>query len=99
MARTTGVRVTVSTGEGNELVRRGGAGSATDDLDLSTFWVELCGKGVQGDRLETNEVVSRGDGGGDGRRPGGVLVNHLAGTPVAISDGARDKTGLVDLEL
>ena len=53
---------------------------------------------MQGDRLEADEVVARGDGGRDRRRPGRVLVDHLARAPVAVADRAREEAGLVDLE-
>lgn len=54
---------------------------------------------MQGNGLETDEVVARGDSGRDGGGPGGVLVNHLAITPVTVVDGTGKETGLVDLEL
>jgi hypothetical protein len=54
---------------------------------------------LQSDRLETDEVVAGGDGGGDRGRPGAVLGDHLTITPVTVVDSAGDQAGLVDLEL
>lgn len=95
---TAGVRRGVSTGEGDELISGGSAVPAAGDLELGTLGVELCGEGVQSNRLEADEVVARRDGRGDRRRPGRVLVDHLASRPVAVADRARQKAGLVDLE-
>lgn len=53
---------------------------------------------MQGDRLEPDEVVARGHGGRDRRRPRRVVRDHLAGGPLAAADGARQQTSLVDLE-
>lgn len=53
---------------------------------------------MKGDRLEADEVVTRGDGRGDSRRPGRVVGDHLAVTPRAGVDSAGQETGLVNLE-
>lgn len=53
---------------------------------------------MERDRLKPDEVAARGYGGRDGRRPGRVVGDHLAGTPGAIIDGAREETGFIDLE-
>lgn len=54
---------------------------------------------MEGNSLETDEVVARGNGGRDGGRPGRVLVNHLARPPVPVADSSGDQAGLVNLEL
>lgn len=53
---------------------------------------------MQGNRLETDEIVTGRDGGRDGGRPGRVVGDHLAGAPSAAVDGSRKETGLVNLE-
>ena len=72
---------------------------AYGDLQLRALGVELRGEGVQRDRLEADEVVARGHAARDRRRPGRVLVDHLAGAPVAVTDRAGEQASLVDLEL
>lgn len=57
------------------------------------------GHGVESDSLEADQVVSRWDGGGDGGCPGAVLGNHLPSSPRTVIHGAREETGLVNLEL
>lgn len=54
---------------------------------------------VQGDSLEADEVVSRGHGGGNDRRPRRVVGDHLACGPCSVEDGARDQASLLNLEL
>ena len=54
---------------------------------------------MEGDSLESDQVIARGNSRGDDSGPGRVLRNHLAVTPVPIVDSAIEKTGLVDLEL
>jgi hypothetical protein len=55
-------------------------------------------KGVNGDGLETDQVWARWNGRRDGRSPGRVLVDHLAGSPLAIVHSAGKKARLVNLE-
>lgn len=56
------------------------------------------GQGVEGNSLEPDEVVAGRDGLRDGGRPGGVVSDHHAVTPLAVEDRAREETSLVDLE-
>lgn len=95
----TGVAVAVCTREFDELGRSGSETPATGDRDLRAFGIELGRHGVEGDRLEADEVVAGGDRGGDRGRPGAVLSNHLTGAPSAVVDGSGKETGFVDLEL
>ena len=95
---TAWVRVRVRAGELDELVGRRRERAATGDLDLRALGVKLRGERVERDGLEADEVVARGHARGDRRRPGRVLVDHLAGAPVAVGDGAVEQAGLVDLE-
>jgi len=53
---------------------------------------------VEGDGLETDEIVAIRDGCGNGGRPRAVLRDHLAISPRTAVDGAGEETGLVDLE-
>ena len=95
---TAGVRVRVRAGELDELVGRRRERAATGDLDLRALGVKLRGERVERDGLEADEVVAGGHARGDRRRPGRVLVDHLARAPVAVSNRARDQARLVDLE-
>jgi hypothetical protein len=54
---------------------------------------------VQGNSLESDEVVAAGDCAGDGSSPAAVLLNHLASAPETRKNGSRDETSLIDLEL
>jgi len=93
-----GVGVGVATGERAELSSGGCEGATAGDGDLSTLRVHLSGKRVKSDGLETDEVVARGNGLGDRRRPTRVLRDHQAITPEPIVNGAVDEARLVDLE-
>lgn len=54
---------------------------------------------MQSNGLETDEIISRRDRGRNGGSPGRVLVNHLAVSPIAVSNGSGDQSGLIDFEL
>ena len=54
---------------------------------------------MQGNGLETDEVVTRWDDGRDGSRPGRVLSDHQSCSPRAVVNGTAEETGLIDLEL
>lgn len=53
---------------------------------------------MKGDCLEADHVISRRNALGDSGRPRVVVGNHLAIAPGSASDGAGDKTSLVNLK-
>ena len=53
---------------------------------------------VQGNRLETDQIVAGWDRLGDCCRPGGVVSDHFARSPLAIVHGSRQETSLLNLE-
>jgi len=94
----TWVCVGVAAWEGDELGRCGLERTSACDGDLGAFRVELRGHGVKGDGLESDEVVTIGDGGGDSRSPRAVLCDHLTCGPRAAVDTPAKKTSLLNLE-
>ena len=56
------------------------------------------GQRVQSNCLKANEIIARGDGGGNDSGPGRVVVDHLSSSPGTAVNSAGQKTSLVDLE-
>lgn len=54
---------------------------------------------VESDGLETDHVVTTWNATGNCGGPTVVLSNHLPGTPLTVTNGSRQETRLVDLEL
>lgn len=54
---------------------------------------------MQGNCLETDEVVAAWDGAGDGSSPAAVLLDHLVGRPETFGNSSREEAGLIDFEL
>ena len=79
---------------GVELLARGASVHAAASVRLTTH----SGHGVKSDSLKADQVVAAGDARGDRGRPRRVVVDHLAGAPEAVVDGAAQQTSLVDLE-
>ena len=53
---------------------------------------------MERDSLETDEIVARGNSGGNGGGPGRVLGDHLAVGPLTVVDSTGQETSLVNLE-
>lgn len=67
-----------------------------------TWWAKnqsYSGQGVKSDRFEPDEVITRRDCGGDGRRPGRILGDHLTVSPESVEYRTGEQSSFVDLEL
>lgn len=54
---------------------------------------------MESNGLESDEVMTAGDRGGDGSRPAVVVGNHRPGSPVPFLNSSTEKTRFLDLEL
>jgi hypothetical protein len=81
----------------SKVVAAGRTSSRSRDNDLRALGVELGRVGlVEGDDLVANEVVARGEGGGDGAGPFEVLED-VVGAPGGAREGRGGHAFLVDL--
>jgi hypothetical protein len=88
-----------SPGDRNQVLAAGGSGPGAGDDELSTLGVELGSVGlVECEKLDTEEIGSWLQAGGDGRGPLERVLNDSK-TPFPIVHGATDESDLLDFEL
>lgn len=83
-------------GAAGERGRAGPGDFEVDALRVVLGTADVKGR-VQSDRLVAEDVLARGDAGGDGDDPRVVVGDHVVGCPCAGRVGAVNETGLVDL--